>query len=133
MNSTSPSRLVSRPARSAAFSMVGPWARRLPPIALAMILARVVLPSPGGPAADRRLLALLGGCDSDLERSALCPARQTDQPPAAASFKRCVGRAQFIRDPRGHRRESEAQRKGRQGDSINSLLDIVLRPVMLAA
>ena len=41
-------------ARSAAFSMVGPLvARRLPPIALAMILARVVLPSPGGPESSR--------------------------------------------------------------------------------
>src|SRR5713101_5850018 len=51
MNSTSPaSRCVSNPARSPALSMVGPLAfLRFAPIALAMILASVVLPSPGGP------------------------------------------------------------------------------------
>jgi len=51
MNSTSPaSRFVSRPARSPAFSMVGPLVDlRLAPIALARMLAMVVLPRPGGP------------------------------------------------------------------------------------
>ncbi|OQB90333.1 MAG: hypothetical protein BWX84_01965 [Verrucomicrobia bacterium ADurb.Bin118] len=50
-NSTSPaSRFVSSPARSAAFSMVGPLVQRmLAPIALARMKASVVLPSPGGP------------------------------------------------------------------------------------
>ncbi len=51
MNSTSPSsRLVSRPARSLAFSIVGPLvALTFAPIALARMLAMVVLPKPGGP------------------------------------------------------------------------------------
>src|SRR6266850_6756671 len=51
MKSTSPSsRLVNKPARSPAFSMVGPLVLlRLAPIALARMLARVVLPRPGGP------------------------------------------------------------------------------------
>ena len=42
--------LVNNAARSPAFSSTGPEVLfRLPPISLAMILARVVLPSPGGP------------------------------------------------------------------------------------
>src|SRR5579871_418381 len=51
MNKTSPSsRLVKSPARSAAFSMVGPLVLLIfAPMALAMMLAIVVLPRPGGP------------------------------------------------------------------------------------
>src|SRR5216110_1812195 len=51
MKRTSPfSRLVSNPASSPAFSMTGPLVfLTFTPIAFAMMLARVVLPRPGGP------------------------------------------------------------------------------------
>lgn len=51
MNSTSPSsREVSRPARSPGFSRTGPVvALMLTFISLAMMAAKVVFPSPGGP------------------------------------------------------------------------------------
>ena len=51
MNSRSPSwRLVSRPARSEAFSTTGPEVTRIGrPISSARIIASVVLPRPGGP------------------------------------------------------------------------------------
>ena len=55
MKRTSPSsRPVSRPARSPGFSMTGPLVDlRLTPRALAMMVARVVLPRPGGPHSKR--------------------------------------------------------------------------------
>ena len=113
--------------------MVAPLvARRLPPIALAMILAEWSCPARGRAAGDRSALALLGGCDSDLEPIAhlSCPAN--DQiPPAAAMFQTLRRRAQFIRDPRGHRRESEAERKGDKGIPLTACLDIVLRRLCL--
>ena len=51
MNNMSPScKLVSRPARSDAFSMTGPEVTRIcAPISFARMNASVVLPSPGGP------------------------------------------------------------------------------------
>ena len=51
MNSTSPSpRLVSSAARSPARSIAGPEvSRNGAPSSAAMIMARLVLPSPGGP------------------------------------------------------------------------------------
>ena len=51
MNSTSPSaRLVSSAARSPARSIAGPLVMRIgAPSSAAMIIARLVLPSPGGP------------------------------------------------------------------------------------
>ena len=64
-------RLVSSAARSPRFSMTGPLVvRMLTFISLAMTVASVVFPSPGGPYRQHvveRLLAPGGGLDADLD------------------------------------------------------------------
>lgn len=71
MKSTSPGlRLVSRPARSPGLSSTGPdVTRSCAPISLAMMFARVVLPSPGAVQQDvvERVAAHERRLDEDME------------------------------------------------------------------
>ena len=124
MNSTSPSsRLVSSPARSPAFSMVGPLVLlRLAPMALARMLARVVLPRPGGPlsrmwsSASPRCWA---ACDGDFEPLldlGLAGEIGKERRPQR-HFQRGVGLGQHVRNhPFSHRRAKHGQSaRERQG------------------